>query len=847
MKQILVFVLAVTIGMPAFAQPPGQLLTPVVSDIRVEGLQRISSDIVFSVLPINVGDRLDQTLVARAARALFATGNFDDIKIGMDGDVLVVVLAERPSISEITIDGNKALKTEALLEGLGGAGLAEGQVFKRSTLEGMRQELTRQYVSQGRYDASIETDVTVQPRNRVSVSINIDEGSPAAIKHINIVGNNVFSDKDLADIFSLKTTNWLSWIYNDDKYAREKLKGDLEKLTSQYQDRGYINFNIESTQVAISPDRKAVYITVNVVEGDKYTVNKVELSGDLVLERSDLERFLYVKEGQTFSQAAVTGTEELLTKRLGNQGYNFAQVSGIPEVNEDNKTVDLRFFIDPGKRTYVRRINFTGNRRTADEVLRREMRQMEGAPASAIKIENSRVRLERLGYFKQAEVEIIEVAGSDDLIDLEYTVEEQSSGSLGASIGFSQDSGLLIGANIQQNNFLGTGKQIGVGISRSDFLTNLSFNYLEPYYTEDGVSRGFSVFYRKSDFEEVNIASFTTDTYGTTLNFGYPISETQRLGFSLGYANTEIEAGIGAVQEISRSPRFFDGVDFFYVDNGGSGEVQQPLSALPGSAQQPVTEPGFLDLYGNEFDNFTITGSWRSSTLNRGQLATRGAAQSLALELSLPGSDLEYYKLIYNGQLYIPLNNIFTMRLRTELGYGDGFGDLDELPFFENFFGGGFSSVRGYKSNTLGPRSSAARIYNVGRANNSSANSPAYILDPSTGRLQARNIDFDTDPFGGNILIEGSMEILFALPFVKDQRSVRTGFFMDMGNVFSTNCRSSQLACSDVDFGELRSSVGFGLTWITGFGPLTFSLAKAINEGEFDETEVFQFSLGRGF
>ena len=834
----------------------------VVSDIRVEGLQRISPDTVFAALPLNVGDRVSEEGLAHAARTLFRSGNFDDIKIGREGDVLVVIVAERPSISEINIDGNKAIKTEALLDGLKNAGLAEGQVFKRSTLEGMRMELTRQYVSQGRYDASIETDVIAQPRNRVAVSIHVNEGSTAAIKHINIVGNRAYPDDTLLDEFELKPSGMFSWITSSDKYAREKLKGDLEKLSSWYLDRGYIKFNIDSTQVAISPDKAEVYITANISEGEVYKVGKVELSGDVVLPEDQLTPFLLPNTEETFSQAKLTATEELLTKRLGNDGYNFARVSGIPEINEEEKVVDLKFFIDPGKRTYVRRVDFSGNHRTSDEVLRREMRQMESAPASQSNIELSRVRLERLGFFKEAKVETREVPGTDDMIDLEYVVEEQSSGSLAASVGFSQDSGLILGANIQQNNFFGTGKQVGIGLSRSDFLTNVSFNYMEPYYTEDGVSRGFNVYYRKADLDEVNIASYTTNTAGAALNFSYPLSEIQRLGFSLGFANTEIEAGIGAVQEIKSSPRFFETVNKFYQSNFDSStgtytgpETLQPLSALPtGSA--PAGEPGFLDLYGDEFNNYTVSTNWRRSTLNRGLLATRGTSQTLSLEVALPGSDTEYYKVMFNGQAYLPLIGDFVMRFKTELGYGDGYGDLDELPFFENFYAGGFGSIRGYKSNTLGPHSTPAQIYRVSQAatavdgsGNATAlsNELGYVFDPATGQLITTPFERDTDPFGGNVLIEASIELLVPLPFVKDQRSVRSGFFFDAGNVFSSSCRSTQLNCSSVDLSKLRYSAGFGLTWITGMGPLTFSLARALNDEAIDETEVFQFSLGRTF
>ncbi|MBQ0758546.1 MAG: outer membrane protein insertion porin family [Zhongshania sp.] len=837
-----------------------------ISDVRIEGLQRISSETVFSALPISIGDQVSSRTVANASRALFGTGNFDDIQIGMDGDVLVVRVVERPAISAINLEGNKALATEALLDGLKNAGLAEGQVFKRSTLDGMKMELTRQYVSQGRYDASIETDVVAEPRNRVSISINIDEGSNATIEHINIVGNTVYDDDTLLDLFELKTGGLFSFFSSSNKYSREKLKGDLEKLNSYYLDRGYLLFNADSVQVAISPNRQSVYITVNVLEGDKYTVSGAELSGDLVLPEEDLKRFVLVQKDQVFSQALVTSTEEFLTKRLGNEGYNFAKVRGIPERNEEEKTVDIKFFIDPGKRTYVRRIDFEGNARTSDEVLRREMRQIESAPASADKIELSRIRLERLGYFKEAKVETLEVPGTDDLIDLRYNVEEQSSGSLGASVGFSQDSGLLLSANIQQNNFFGTGKQVGFGVSRSDFATSANFSYTDPYFTEDGVSRGFSVFYRTTDYEEINVASYTSDTYGTSVNFGYPISETERLGFDLGFNRTTIDAGVSAVKEIKSSPRILDIIDNYFVSQRDPvtgtytvAEVLEDINNLPASALTDSGEEGFLDKYGDEFNNFTAGISWRQSTLNRGLLATRGAAQSLSLEVAVPGSDLEYFKLGYEGQIYVPISNSFTLRFRTELGYGDGYGKLENLPFYENFYAGGFGSVRGYKSNTLGPRSSVADIYRISQAAtaiDSSGNAlalsaqGAYVIDPATGLLvvdSASSFSRDPDPFGGNVLVEGSMELLFPLPFVKDQRSVRSGLFFDAGNVFSTQCGATQVNCSTPDLSGLRLSAGVGVTWITGFGPLTFSLGRALNPEKIDETEIFQFSLGRSF
>jgi len=838
-----------------------------VSDIRVEGLQRISAGSVFAALPVAVGDTATPALIRQASRNLFNTGNFDDIQVGRDGSVLVIIVAERPSISEINIDGNKAIETEALLDGLRGAGLAVGQVFQRSTLEGMQLELQRQYVQQGRYDASIETDVVPEPRNRVSVNITIDEGTPARIKHINIVGNELFSEDDLTQEFELKTGGWLSFFTSDDKYSKEKLTGDLETLTSYYQDRGYLQFNIDSTQVAVSPDKASVFITANITEGEKFTVSSVDLSGDLVVDKSLLMPFVLLQPDQTYNQAAVTATEEYLTQRLGNEGYNFAKVTGIPEINEEDNTVDMKFFIDPGKRTYVRRITFEGNELTSDEVLRREMRQMESAPASQAMIDQSRVRLERLGYFSKAEVETVPVPGTDDLIDVAFTVEEQSSGSISGSVGYAQDAGLILGLNLEQANFLGSGKSIGLGINSSQYQDLYNISYTNPYFTEDGVSRGFSIFYRATDLSEINVASYTTDTLGGAISFGYPIKETQRIGLNFGVNQTSITAGRYAVQEIKASPRLETGIEGWYekavITDGAYASIEtfQPIDSLPFSALTNANETGFLDENGDDFFNYTITASWLQSTLNRGRLATRGASQSVSLEVSLPGSDLEFYKLNYRGELFLPLSQLFTLRFRTELGYGDGFGSTTELPFFEHFYAGGFGSVRGFENNTLGPRSTPPATYTISRpvtgidANGvpTEVGGPdgtqfGYVLNPDTGKLEYTSIrDNDPDPFGGNVLIEGSIELLFPMPFIEDRSKLRSAFFVDAGNVFNTNCSAIQLNCFDIDAGELRYSVGIGVSWITGFGPMTFSLAKPMNAGPDDREEAFQFTLGRGF
>ncbi len=878
-----------------------------VDDIRVQGLQRVSAGTVFASLPIQVGDQIEEVDIQRLTRALFRTGFFEDIAIGRDGNVLVIAVAERPAINSIEFDGNKAIKTDDLLRGLTENGLSEGQILKRATLEGLTQELERQYVAQGRYSASVDANVTVLPRNQVDIKINVDEGKVAKIKHVNIVGNEKFSDDELLGLFELGVGGWFSWFSSKNKYAKEKLSGDLERLESFYLDRGYLKFSIDSTQVSLSPDKETVYITLNITEGDVYTVSEIELAGDLVVDESIIRRLILVKEEQNFSQVLMTTTSEYITKRLGNEGYTFADVSGIPERNDEDKTVKVTFFVDPGKRAYVRRIEFRGNTRTADEVLRREMRQMEGGSASTAAIEQSKVRLERLGFFSQVDVDTREVPGSSDLVDVEYTVEEQPSGSIGASVGFAQGTGLTLGANVQQDNWLGTGKAVGFSLSRSRFQTVYSFNFNDPYFTPDGVSRGFSVFFRERDFGDFNISSFNTDTYGATLSFGYPTSEISRISMSFGFSNISIDTGDFAVQEIQSSPRLLDGdrnINAFVTqdevdrinlllndevdDLNGDGiidddEIDQFLdeegNSIDGVETNGLQDPydynsfrtdfdldnsviavrnptGFVDRNGDEFNLFTVNLGWRESTLNRGRLATRGASQQISLEASLPGSDLEYFKLIYNAQYFKPLTRDLTLRLRAEIGYADSYGDTTELPFFEHFFAGGFGSVRGFERNTLGPRASPAFAYNTVGLRGVDTDDDgdvdelddlAYILDEDTGQLEFRQVTRDDDPFGGNVKLEFGAEILFPLPFIKDQRSLQSAFFIDAGNVFDTECASTQLNCFEADLSKLSSSYGLGLTWITGFGPLTFSIARPIERQEFDDTEFFQFSLGTAF
>ncbi|MGX5220336.1 MULTISPECIES: outer membrane protein assembly factor BamA [Pseudomonas] len=774
-----------------------------ISDIRVNGLQRVSAGSVFGALPLNVGGEADDRSLVEATRELFKTGFFQDIQLGRDGNVLVITVVERPSISSIEIEGNKAITTEDLLKGLNQSGLEEGEIFQRATLEGVRNELQRQYVSQGRYSAEIETEVIPQPRNRVALKVNINEGEVAAIQHINVVGNSVFPDEDLMSLFELKTTNWLSFFKNDDKYAREKLSGDLERLRSYYLDRGYINMDIASTQVSITPDKKHVYITVNINEGEKYKIRDVRLSGDLKVPEEEVRKLLLVKEGQVFSRKVMTTTSELITRRLGNEGYTFANVNGVPTPHDDDHTVSVMFVVDPGKRAYVNRINFRGNTKTEDEVLRREMRQMEGGWASTYLIDQSKTRLERLGFFKEVNVETPAVPGTDDQIDVNYSVEEQASGSITASVGFAQNAGLILGGSITQNNFLGSGNKVSLGLTRSEYQSRYNFGFVNPYWTPDGVSLGYNLFFRETDYDELDtdVASYSVDSYGAGMSIGYPISETSRLTYGLTVQQDDIDTGIYTVDEI------YD----------------------------------FLEEEGDSYLNFKASIGWSESTLNRGVLANRGHSQSLVLETTIPGSDLSFYKLDYRGQIFTPLTDNYTMRFHTQLGYGDSYGSTSELPFYEHYYAGGFNSVRGFEDSSLGPRSTPSVVRN-------DQGEIVYGVQDANGRYT--DPDQDPLPFGGNVLIQGGAELLFPLPFVKDQRSLRTSLFWDVGNVFDTNCSSSQKAESDsceISLGNMASSVGVGLTWITALGPLSFSLAMPVKEPDDADTQVFQFSLGQTF
>ena len=623
---------------------------------------------VFNILPVNVGDTLDPVIVRDVIRELFKSGYFDDVTLSRDGGVLIVSLVERPAIESINIDGNKAIKTEALLESLAESGLREGEIFKQATLERISIELERTYFAQGRYDATIDARTANPPRNRVQVRIDIEEGKSSGVRHINIVGNTVFSQQELLAQFELSHPTLFSFIQGNDKYSKEKVQGDLETLESYYQDRGYVEFAARSVQVSVTPDKSSVYVTINVHEGDRYVVDDVELIGELSDVEPDLvNRLFLVRQGDVFNRALVTATEERIVNAFGNAGYTFANATGVPEV-KDNGLVDVRFVVDAGKRAYVRRISFAGNSVTRDDVMRREMRQIEGGWASTQAIDRSKVRLDQLGYFEpeSVNVETTPVPGTDDQVDVDFAVEEVPTGNINAQLAYAEGPGLMLSLGFRQENVAGTGNRLGASISWSDYQKAFSFDFHDPYYTVDGISRGYNFYARETNFHAINVARFSTDSYGAGINFDFPVGEQQRLQFGALVEQTSLGTGLYTSQEIS----------------------------------------DFIDTSGDEFLNVKALGHWSRTTLNHGLFPTAGGRYRLGGLIALPGSDLEFYRLTLSAEHYFPvgLGSRFALGVRGEVGYGGVYGSTDSYPFYEHFYAGGFGSVRGYEKSSLGPR-----------------------------------------------------------------------------------------------------------------------------------------------
>lgn len=739
--------------------------TFVVKDIRVEGLQRIAAGTVFNYLPIKVGDTVTEKGAQEAIRALFKTGFFKDVRLERQNQVLIVSVVERSSVAGIRITGTREFSEEDLKKALKETGLAEGRIFNKSLLDRVEQELRAQYFSRGYYGVVIKPTVTPLERNRVDIDIAVTEGAPARIREIALVGNNEFKDRALLKLFTLGPAPWWAFFSSRDQYSKQKLAGDLERLRNHYQDRGFLEFSIDSTQVSISPDKEDIYITVNLTEGKRYTVTGVKLSGKFAVPEAELRQLVSVTPGAVFSRREVTESTKRISDRLANDGYAFANVNAVPDVNKEKAQVGFTLVIDPGRRTYVRRINFTGNTATRDEVLRREMRQLEGSWYSAEKIQRSRVRLQRLGFFEDVNVETPAVPGSSDQVDMNVSVKERATGNLLFGIGYSDSEGLLINASITQSNLFGTGKELSARLDNSSATSNFSVRYVNPYYTPEGVSRGFSLFSTSVDAGELDVAAYDTKTVGAGVFYGFPLSETNRLNLGFDLESIKIET------------------------TSGSAQVAQDFVAREGS---PV-------------NLLKTTLGWSSDSLDSALFPTRGGLQRISAELSVPGSDIEYYKLTYIAGRYWPLSKTTSFKVRGELGYGNGYGSTEQLPFFKNYFAGGSSTVRGYESRSLGPRDA---------------------LPPN-------------NPIGGNRRVLTNAELLFPVPGAADNKSLRMSIFVDGGMAYGHG--------EKFDLGELRYAGGLAFNWFSPVGPLSFSFASPLNAKPDDKTEGFQFTLGVPF
>ena len=641
----------------------------VLDDIRITGLQRVSAGSVFAVMPVSIGDVINDENYKEIATSIFETGKFDDIKLGREGNALLINLEERPTIDEILIEGNKAIKTDALLDGLKKSGIFVGALYKRAIFESLNVELERQYSSQGKYSAEVEVLSENLPKNRIKLSVNIDEGVSASLKVINIVGNKKFSDEDILKEFKLKEKNWLSVFSRGSGYSKENLKGDLETLESLYKNNGFLKFEILSTMVSISENKKDIFLTITLNEGNIYKVKEVSLAGDLDIDELILESLLNIPTNEIYMESFVKFSEDRIKGLLESIGYTNAEVSTSREINEDEKSVSLTLFVDKGQRTMVNRISFQGNERTHDVVLRREMRQMEKSWASNDLMEISKLRLDRLGFFKNVEYEKKSVPGSPDEVDVIFTVEEQYSGSIGGSLGYGAY-GFSLGANYSEKNAFGTGNTVSVGISYSEWRQDISFNFFDPYFTIDGLGLGYGAYLRKTDYGNFNIASYNTDSYGGSVNFQLPITEIEQLGLSLQVDNTQLKSNAFSSRQL---------IDFY-------------------------TSEGF------DFNTYSGQVSWSRVTLDRGLFPTNGTRNSVSLSLTLPGSNINYGRFSHDFKIFRPLPLGLVFAYKSRIGALFTYGDTQTAPPYQHFYAGGMRSVRGFKQNYLGPKA----VYNAG-------------------------------------------------------------------------------------------------------------------------------------
>ena len=789
-------------------------------DVRVDGLVRLTQANVLAMLPINAGERVNDPAIANAIRALYASNAFDDIQASQENDVLVFKVVERPIIAKINLKGNKLIPKEALEEGLKKMGLAEGEIFTKSAVQTLETELEQQYVQQGRYDADVKVETVARPNNRVELNVDFNEGKAAKVFDINIIGNTVFKEDEIKQVFAVKESGWMSVISRNDRYAREKMAASLESLRALYLNKGYINFEINDSNLNISEDKKQIFIEVSLNEGQQFKFAETKFLGDALYKTEDLEALKIYKDGDVYSQEKVNAVKQLLQRKYGNAGYYYSEVNVVPEINNENNTVALNYYINPGAQVTVRRINFSGNTKTADEVLRREMRQMESALASNEKIELSKIRLERTGFFSKVDVKPVRVPGAPDQVDLNVDVEEQHSGTSTLAVGYSQNGGITFQAGLSQTNFLGTGNRVSMDFSRSETQDYYNLSVTDPYFTIDGVSRGYNMYYRKTKLDDdYNVNNYVTDSLGGGLTFGYPIDENQSVSAGLNIDNTEVTTG----QWVSTYVR-----DYLEENGGRATKTAQYCqdNPLPDPIENCTNWLTKGTEYKGDFLTYNLNLGWSYNTLNRPMFPTSGMSHRVNAEIALPGSDVEYQKDTYDTQAFLPLGKDFVLRGYGKLGYGN------DLPFYKNYYAGGYGSVRGYDNSTLGPRYNSVYSENTG--------SP----------------DLDPEEVGGNALVQFGTELVLPVPFKGDwARQVRPVIFAEGAQVFDTQCNVSKTpadkkTCED-NFGfktdNMRYSVGVGFTWITMIGPLSLSYAFPLNDKLGDETKNVQFEIGRTF
>ena len=769
----------------------------VVKDMRVEGLQRISEGTVFNYLPINIGDTIDSIRIGEAIRTLYCQSLFDDIEMRREEDTLIIVVRERPSIENFSIDGNKDIKTEDLMESLRNVGLARGRTFDRSVLDNVEMFLREQYYDRGKYGVEIKTNVIDRPNNTVRISVDVKEGDRAKIRQVNVVGNESFAEKEIRADFTLDTANWLSWIRQDDRYAKEALEGDLEILRSFYMDRGYADFRVDSTQVAISPNKEDIFVTINVHEGDVYTISEVKLVGEMVVPEQFLRSFIFTQPGAVFNQNVLTQSAEFMQFRLGEEGYANAEIEPVPELDHEAKEAAITFYLNPQSRVYVRNIKFNGIAEVDDEVLRREMRQMEGAYLSNSLMDRSKILLQRLPYIEPGvDYRTSPVPCSPDLVDVDVDLEYRMPGQFSGGVGYSESQKLLLNGSIVHTNFLGTGNRVALELNSGRFQKLYSLSHTDPYRTMDGVHRTMSVNYRDITQFTSAASDFSTTSAGATVDYGYPISEFQRLSFGLTYQHSELLSSTNSTQQAQD-----------WVANNGNPFIED----LGNGAV----------FFGTEFDTIELIAGWSYDSRNRSLFATRGTRQQFFLSAAIPGSDVEFYQARFNFTKYFPITPKWVVRFNSELGITEALGDTTAAPPYKQFFGGGPQSVRGFKESYLGPRDSFGR------------------------------------PYGGNVLVASQLELIIPLP-AKFASQARASIFYDVGNVFNTGeVEFTDKLGSPIeykpDLDELRTSVGIGVQWLAPLGLFRFSYALPLNEyigndryyG--DEIERFQFSIGQAF